>query len=92
MNEPGDITGDCESGQNWLKTYGLIALGNLNAVQHVDLNTFVGGNLAISGTFESGSQLTTANFGSDLTRNSLEVAGTVVNGSVIKLLNFSGAF
>lgn len=92
VNEEGSLTGDCESGQFWLKNYGLIALGDLNAVNHIELNGFIGGNLNITGALDIGSLLTNSNFGTDKSRNAIEVVGTVVNGSIIKLLNYSGAF
>ncbi len=92
VNEEGSLTGDCESGQFWLKNYGLIALGNLQAVNHIELNAFIAGDLDISGALDIGSLLTNSNFGNDKSRNAIEVVGTVVSGSIIKLLNFSGAF
>ncbi|MFN7118388.1 MAG: collagen-binding domain-containing protein, partial [Saprospiraceae bacterium] len=83
---------DCGDASTWMQNYSLIAFGDLNQMQEGEGNVFVGGNLNLANTFQIGINLTTANFGTNGAKKSLEVAGGVIGGSNIAMLNYSAAF
>lgn len=83
---------DCGDAFSWMQSYSLIAFGNLNQMQEGEGSVFVAGNLNLTNTFQIGINLNTANYGNSGARKSLEVAGGVIGGTGITMLNYSAAF
>ncbi|MEN0050723.1 MAG: collagen-binding domain-containing protein, partial [Bacteroidota bacterium] len=84
--------GSCDDAVEWMKQYSLIALGDLNDMRESEGSVFVAGDINISGSFNLGLHLNNSNFGSDLGRKSLEVAGDIVAGNNVNINRYSGAF
>jgi hypothetical protein len=91
VTEAEDCDG-CEEAFGALKNYSVIAFGDLNAVTEIEGSAIVGGNLNSSDAFQVATELDANNFGSDLSRKVLEVAGDVVAGNAINIANYSAAF
>lgn len=93
LNTPPEIdnSGSCDDAVEWMKKYSLIVLGDLNDLRESEGNIFVGGDINISGTFNVGLHLNNSNFGSDISRKSLEVAGDIVAGNNININKYSAA-
>ncbi|MEM1327333.1 MAG: collagen-binding domain-containing protein, partial [Bacteroidota bacterium] len=84
--------GDCADAVQWMSEYSLIAFGDLNSVTEIEGSAIIGGDYNIANSIQVGNELTTANYGNDLSRKALEVAGGVVAGSSINVQNYSAGF
>jgi len=86
--ENESVNVDCADAVNYLQTYGLIVLEDLNTNSEVEYNTFVGGDVLNLGT--SGNQLSSISPSLPSSYLSIEVAGQVQDA--FNILDYSAAF
>ncbi len=86
--ENESVNVDCADAVNYLQTYGLIVIEDLNTNSEVEYNTFVGGDVLKLGT--SGNQLSSITPSLPSSYIGIEVAGQVQNA--FNLSGYSAAF